>query len=192
MASITIAIPNRQADMSIPFAGICQSSSRLTLRELAMADEAAVHTYASDPEVTRFMVWGPNTAEETRTFVTRAVATAQTQPRTNFDLAVVVTETQTLIGGAALRLTDEHAGEIGYVLHRDHWSKGYGTEVAKALLQFGFQDLGLHRIIATCDPDNAASVRVLQKAGLQFERRISDHLMVRGSHRDSLVFGSVP
>lgn len=167
-------------------------TEHLTLRELTPADEAAVHAYASDPEVTRFMIWGPNTTEDTRTFVTRAVATAQTQPRTNFDLAVVITETQTLIGGAALRLTDQHTGEIGYVLHRDHWSKGYGTEVAKALLQFGFRDLGLERITATCDPDNDASARVLQKAGLQFERRVSDHLVVRGSFRDSLFFSSVP
>ena len=167
---------------------------RLTLREFVDADTAAVHAYAADPTVTRFMAWGPNTAEDTRAFVGNAIATSQAHPRTNFDLAVVHTATKELIGGAALQLTDSDLlhGEIGYILHRDHWSQGYGTEVAKALLEFGFQDLGLQRVTATCDPDNIGSARVLEKSGLQYERRISGHLLVRGSWRDSLLFSCSP
>lgn len=166
-------------------------TERLTLREFLPADEPAVHSYAADPLATRFLIWGPNTADETRTFLSDAIAASLEQPRTSYDLAVVETATHTLIGGAALRLSGSELrnGEIGYVLHRDHWSKGYGTEVAKALLQFAFDDLGLRHISATCDPDNDASAKVLQKAGLRFERRIENHLLVRGAARDSLLFG---
>jgi RimJ/RimL family protein N-acetyltransferase len=165
-------------------------TERLTLRDFMAADEAAVHSYASDPVVTRFLIWGPNTVEDTRTFIADAMAAAQLRPRRSFDLAVVETGTQALIGGAALRLSEDDLsdGEIGYALHRGHWSRGYGTEAAKGLLQFGFRELGLRRIMATCDPDNPASARVLQKAGLQYERRISNHLLVRGCWRDSLLF----
>lgn len=174
--------------------GIHIRTERLTLREFAPADEPAVHAYASDPVVTRFMVWGPNTIDDTRSFIANAIATSKAQPRNNFDLAVICSETQALIGGAALQVLDNepHNGEIGYILHRDHWSKGYGTEVAKALLQLAFANVGLHRVMATCDPENRASARVLQKAGMHVERRIAGHLLVRGSWRDSLVFGRSP
>ena len=171
--------------------GVHISTERLTLRELTPADAPSVHRYASDPAVTEFMVWGPNSAEDTRSFIAHAIATSQELPRTNFDLAVVHTATQALIGGAALRIGDHRGGEIGYVLHRAHWTKGYGTEIAKALLQLAF-DLGLTRVAATCDPDNHASARVLQKAGLHFEKRIDDHLVVRGVRRDSLLFVGAP
>lgn len=164
-------------------------SERLTLREFVIADEAAVHAYASDPVVTRFMVWGPNSAEETRRFIAEAIANSTSPERRAFDLAITGSQTKTLIGGAALRVLEpEDHGEIGYVLHRDYWSRGYATETAQALLRFGFDELGLRRISATCDPDNHASARVLQKAGLQFDRRIPHHLCVRGEWRDSLLF----
>jgi ribosomal-protein-alanine N-acetyltransferase len=165
-------------------------SDRLILRELVVTDEAAVHAYAADPVVTRFMVWGPNSTDETHRFITEAIADSQSPDRKLFDLAIVHRESQTLIGGAALRILDPEQGhgEIGYVLNRDYWSRGYATETAHALLRFGIDGLGLRRISATCDPENHASARVLQKAGLQFERRIPHHLCVRGEWRDSLLF----
>lgn len=162
---------------------------RLTLRDFVAADEAAVHAYASDPVVTRFLVWGPNTAEDTHRFIRDAIACSQAPERTNFDLAVVHTESRKLIGGAAIRVTDaeRHEGEIGYVFSRDVWSRGYATEAAEALLRFGFDHLGLRRITATCDAGNHASAKVLQKAGMHLEDNVS--VSVRGAWRDCLLFG---
>jgi [ribosomal protein S5]-alanine N-acetyltransferase len=57
--------------------------------------------------------------------------------------------------------------EVGYRLLPDAWGKGYATEGASALVRYGFEELGLHRIIGVTHPDNAASQRVLQKAGLR-------------------------
>jgi ribosomal-protein-alanine N-acetyltransferase len=164
-------------------------SDRLSLREYALADVAAVHAYASDPSVTRFLVWGPNTADDTRQFIARAVARSESLDRISFNLAVIHNESQRLIGGAALRVVDrerQHA-EIGYLLNREFWNQGYATEAARALLGFGFNRLRLRRISATCEPDNRASARVLQKAGMQFEAVIDSHPLVRGS---ALVFTS--
>jgi RimJ/RimL family protein N-acetyltransferase len=61
-------------------------------------------------------------------------------------------------------------GEIGYFLHPDWWGQGFGTEISTALLRFGFQKLHLHRLLATCDPRNTASKRVLEKIGMVYER----------------------
>ncbi|WP_269433171.1 GNAT family N-acetyltransferase [Paenibacillus sp. FJAT-27812] len=54
-------------------------------------------------------------------------------------------------------------------------SKGFATEAAKALLEFGFRELGLHRIFATCRPDNLGSAKVLQKIGMSYEGHIREH-----------------
>lgn len=168
-------------------------SDRLVLREFVETDEKAVHSYASDPMVTQFMDWGPNSIEDTRAFLREAVTQVETLPRRLFDLAVVDIESQALIGGAALSVTnvEHHRGEIGYVLHPDFWSNGLATEAARMLLRFGFGELQLRRISATCHPDNSASSRVLEKAGLAFEGRMRSHLFVRGVWRDSLLYAAI-
>jgi len=65
------------------------------------------------------------------------------------------------------------------------------TEAAELLLRFGVDHLQLRRISATCHPDNHASVRVLEKAGLEYEGRMRSHLFVRGAWRDSLLYAAV-
>lgn len=163
---------------------------RLMLREFVAADVAPVHAYASDPLVTRFLIWGPNSLEDTRQFIAEAIASSQSPDRTSFDLAAAESASSAPIGGAAVRVVDiaGRQGDIGYVLHRDFWSRGYATEIVRLLLEVGFDKLGLRRITATCDPDNLASARVLEKAGFQFEGKIDRHMFVRGSWRDSLLF----
>ena len=169
------------------------ASNRLVLREFVDTDENAVHSYASDPVVTQFMDWGPNSIEDTRAFLREATGQAGRPSRRSFDLAVVDTESQALVGSAALSVTNtEHRrGEIGYVIHPDFWSKGLATEAAQILLQFGFHQLQLRRITATCHPDNHASSKVLQKAGLLFEGRMRSHLLTRGAWRDSLLYAAI-
>jgi RimJ/RimL family protein N-acetyltransferase len=162
------------------------TSRRLVLREFVATDLPAVHSYASDPSVTRFMVWGPNDVAATKDFLTRAGASARRSPRTEYVLAVTLGGR--VIGGVDLSLTDGGVAEVGYVLHRDFWSHGYATEATRTLLRWAVEALPLQRITGTCDPDNVASARVLEKAGLRYERRISDHLVVRGSKRDSLLY----
>jgi RimJ/RimL family protein N-acetyltransferase len=61
--------------------------------------------------------------------------------------------------------------DVGYRYLKAHWGRGFATEAALASLDYGFRTLGLGRIIARAEPANAASLRVLAKIGLQFERR---------------------
>ena len=66
---------------------------------------------------------------------------------------------------------DRVEAELGYRLKREAWRKGYATEGSKALLEKSFQEFGLERVVATTLPENLASIRVLEKAGLRFETR---------------------
>lgn len=161
------------------------SGPRLALARFRVSDVDAVHVFASDPEVCRFTGWGPNTLEETRTFV----AEAARRHSDRFDLAVL--RGDEVIGSASVWTTSpEHrVGELGYTIRRDCWGARFATEVARLLVELGFDRLGLERLAATCDPDNVASTRVLEKAGLRREGLLRGLYVVRGRRRDRLVFG---
>ncbi|HHY08477.1 MAG TPA: GNAT family N-acetyltransferase [Corynebacteriales bacterium] len=155
-----------------------------------MSDWQRVHMYASDPEVVKFMEWGPNTAEESKDFVRMAIAIQKDKPRRHFDLAIVTGPEDCLIGGCGLYVTSSHNREafIGYCLSRDSWGKGYATEAAKRLICFGFTQLRLHRIFATCDPLNVASAKVLEKCGMTPEGRLRENKLIGKKWRDSLLY----
>ncbi len=165
-------------------------TDRLLLRDFVEDDIPAVHCYASDPEVVRYMVWGPNAEQESREAVERWLAQQGTDPRLDFALAIVLRAEERLIGGCSIRVSDpaSRAAYIGYCLNRDYWGRGYGTEAARALVAFGFQQLGLRRIFATCDTRNVASARVLEKAGMRREGHLREHKLIRGEWRDSYVY----
>ncbi|MGD0691677.1 MAG: GNAT family N-acetyltransferase [Acidimicrobiales bacterium] len=164
-------------------------TERLVLREFSLADQDATHRYGSDVEVTRYMTWGPNSLSDTANYLMDVVRRANAKPRTSFTLAVVNLDGD-LIGAAGLKLTDgeRRQGELGYVLAKDSWGSGYATEVARCLIAFGFNELGLDQITAICDPENHASARVLEKAGMRFEGTLRDHLHVQGAWRDSQLY----
>jgi [ribosomal protein S5]-alanine N-acetyltransferase len=165
-------------------------TERLMLREFRLDDEVAVHRYGSDEEVTRYLTWGPNSPTDTTAYLKQVAREAAREPRTSFTLAVATLDDE-LIGVANLTTTDTQAtSELGYVLAKDQWGHGYATEVARRLIVFGFDELGLRRITAACHPENFASARVLEKAGMHFEKTIRDHLRVRGGWRVFAVAAS--
>lgn len=167
--------------------------ARIRLRDFQQADLDAVHSFAGDAAVTTYTDFGPNTREESQQFISVAVAQAGQAERTVFDLAVELTGPGRLVGSASIRITSaaHRRGSLGFVLHPSCWSQGYATEAALMLMRFGWDELDLHRIEATCHPDNHASARVLEKIGMQREGRLRDHLLVRGGWRDSVVHAAV-
>ncbi len=166
------------------------STARLVLREYVEDDVAAVHAYAGDPEMTRYMAWGPNTERDTREFIREASAARAAAPRLIYDLAVTLRDGGRLMGGCGLRISEprHRGGFIGYILHRDAWGRGYASEAAGALVDFGFGTLGLHRIYAVCDPANAASARVLEKLGMRREGLLREHRWEKGRWVDELLY----
>jgi len=155
---------------------------RLVLRELKEADADAVNEFSSDPEVIRFMDWGPNSREDDLAFIRRAIASRRQRPRADFAIAIVLDKENRLIGGVAIRVSNSKnkKGWIGYCLKRSFWNKGYATEATRALLKFGFEHLRLHRVFATCDSANVASARVLEKAGMKREGHLREFKCVKG------------
>ena len=93
-------------------------TARLILRPFEESDAPAVHAYAGDPENLRFMLWGPNSLEQTQAFVTAAAAAMRRRPCRDIHLAVLSKESSVLIGGCSLSI-EGSGGELGYILRRD-------------------------------------------------------------------------
>ena len=165
-------------------------STHLLLRDFVVEDWRDLYAFTSLLQACRFEPWGPYSAGEARTHVQGRIEAAGEKPRTAFRLAVVFPETGTVIGegGLAIHSQSFRTGEIAYMIHPEYWGRGFATEVAFALLSFGFTTLNLHRIFATCDPRNLASEHVLQKLGMQYEGRMRETLLLRDGWRDSLLY----
>ncbi len=164
-------------------------TDRLIIREFTHDDFDAVHRYASNPNVVKFMVWGPNTEDETRQFIQTKLQSQVLRPRVSYDLAITLDGI--LIGGGGLALQGLKSGDadLGYCLNEDYWGKGLGTEFAAAMIKYGFEELDLHRVTAKCDPENHGSYRIMEKNGMTREGHIRENLRIRGKYRDSLVYG---
>jgi len=164
--------------------------TRVILREHTDGDLAAVLGYSADEMVARYVPWEPNTEEAARAFLAAAITAAEQTPRVSYELAIIERATDVLLGAARIGIESvpHQRADIGYVLRRDHWGEGLATEAARLLLGFGFDQLGMRRIWATSHPDNLPSARVLEKIGLSYEGRMRDHLFVKGTWRDSLVY----
>jgi ribosomal-protein-alanine N-acetyltransferase len=173
-------------------------TERLVLRDFVGEDWEAVYAYAADPEVVRYLWWGPRSAWETRAYLAHMLVAQRRQPRLLCELAMVRRADNRLIGACDLTLGGAGEGEmgtlaadeadLGYVLGRDAWGQGYATEAALALVTAGFTHLGLRRIVATCDPENVASAHVLEKAGLRRVAYLPRHQQAKGRWWDALLY----
>lgn len=105
------------------------------------------------------------------------------------EFAICTRDAGALIGGIGLSITARHKrGHLGYWLGVEFWGKGYATEAARAVLTYGFQTLGLHRIEAGHWPRNPASGRVLEKIGMQREGLMRGDLLKGDQFEDTILY----
>lgn len=162
-------------------------TERLALREISSADEGDVHEYASDPEVSRFECWGPNTVEVTREVVQGWLKQQEQWPREEVNLAVELKSERRLIGVFTLRakIDESQTAEFGFAFNRSYWNRGYATEAARTVVGTAFQRLRLHRVWAGCDTRNVGSYRVMEKLGMRREAHFVKDVWQKHEWRDS-------
>jgi len=146
-------------------------TDRLVVRPWEAGDLDAAFAMNRDPEVTRYLpdYMACATLDDARAWLEARIARHDPASGLGF-WAAVEAESGAVIGGAVLDHAPIGGGnqvEIGYFFARLAWGKGYATELAAGLLRYGFGTLGLDRIVAVIIPENAASGRVLEKAGMR-------------------------
>lgn len=144
---------------------------RLRLARWDLADFASFRPIAQDPEVMRFISRGtPWTEEQIGEFVRRQM---RHRARRGFCLWRIVRKSDgKTIGFCGLQplLEGKREVEIGWWLARNSWHRGIATEAARAAMRFAFDRAGLHRVVAIARRENGASLRVMRKIGMRFER----------------------
>lgn len=168
-------------------------TERLQMRKPALSDAGEIfRQYAQDAEVTRYLTWLPNRAvDQTREFLRGCLV--EWREGRSFHWVIVRKKDNRILGMITARV-DGHKWELGYVLARAYWGRGYMTEVLKALVQWGLKQPEIHRIWAVCDLENPASARVMEKAGMTREgvlRRWSVHPNIDAEPRDSYCYSIV-
>ncbi|MFC4403794.1 GNAT family N-acetyltransferase [Gracilibacillus xinjiangensis] len=139
-------------------------TERLIIREFQPEDWKAVLEYTSDNNVMRYIPEGVFSEQQAKDFVSKNVGeSAEKYP-------VLLKKENVLIGHIDFhQWPGEGTYEIGWVFHPAHHHKGFATEAARAILMYGFEKLDIHRIIATCQPQNTASYHVMEKIGMRRE-----------------------
>ena len=164
------------------------NTERLFLREFTQDDFESVHKYASNRNVVIYMEWGPNTEADTKRFIQDAIKKQIVKPRENYELAV--TFNGQLIGGTGIIIRSRSDGEaeIGYCIDEPYWGKGIASEVAAALIRHCFEELGMHRVIATGDEENIGSYRVMEKNRMTKEGLLRENKLIKGKRRNTLIY----
>jgi RimJ/RimL family protein N-acetyltransferase len=166
-------------------------TERLILREFHKSDLDSVYEYISDPQASMYMTWQDRmTKKDTARFIQMSISYHEKKPRKNYELAITFKGEKQLIGGCGIRVQSIHhkKADIGYIINRKYWGHGYATEAAWALVRFGFDKLMLHRIFATCDVKNSASIRVLEKIGMTREGLFREDFFIHGRWRSSYMY----
>ena len=139
-------------------------TNKLIIRGFEPDDWKSVYEYTRDREVMKYIPEGALSEEKAKELVNSNIGSEAEK------FPVVLKNENQLIGHMVFhKYFGSHTYEIGWVFHPGYQHKGYATEAAKAILEYGFSEMGLHRIIATCQPENIPSYRVMEKIGMRRE-----------------------
>lgn len=165
-------------------------TERLTIKPLVSNDAESLLEIFSDPEVMRYWNTSPwTTIQDSLDFINESNDSMQRQE--SLVLGVYLKSTGELAGKCMLFSYEKESkrAEIGFGLGRSYWGKGYINEAGEALIQYGFDSLGLRRIEAEIDPENQPSAKALEKLGFSREGLLRQRWEVNGIVSDSAMYG---
>lgn len=160
-------------------------TNRLVLRKLEVSDAEEYFSVLSDPETIKHTRWDLfNTVEDSIAYL--IYLEQKYQSRQAFHWGIIEKDSQKLIGRVAFISFDEENDrtEIGYVISKHYWNKGFISEAIQELIKYGFNELGVNRIEARCNEDNIGSERVMQKVGMKFEGILREQLKMKGNYKN--------
>lgn len=143
-------------------------TKRLFLRQPITEDAISIfEQYAKDPEVTKYLSWQPHKSiGQTDKYIERCLSVWNN--KSAFPYTLVKKQDVRLIGMVEIRING-HKADLGYVLTKSEWGKGYMPEAIKVLINWALRQNNICRVWAVCDLENNSSARVMEKVGMQQE-----------------------
>ena len=155
---------------------IILETKRLILRRLIKDDLDSLFELYSDPQVRKYFPEGTLTYEETKEELEWFLNGHPTHTELGL-WATIHKDTGQFIGRCGLlpwTIEGREEVEVAYMIARDYWRRGLGSEAAQGILQYGFEQLNLSRLICLIDRDNEASIKVAKGLGMTFEKEVDD------------------
>jgi len=156
-------------------------TERLILRKFRRDDFEALYSFLSRPDNSTYSYYWPDSEDGVRAFINESIRNAESNPCDDMQYAAITKAGNALIGSCNFVLTSD--SNIGWIVNKDYWNQGYGTEMGKAMLWLGFEEFCLRRIVACCDAENVGSFRIMEKIGMPREGMF---LECRRAHKQSL------
>ncbi len=165
---------------------------KVVLRELRKSDIDFAVRWVNDPEVTQYLMIYPPISEIAEERWLQNIGENKEGKFAFFVIEAIEGETTKPIGNVELSDINHLAGNAEFgiaIFEKDHWSNGYGTEVAELIIRYGFEQLNLHRISSFAHAFNERSIRLHRKVGFQEEGRRRKAYFRNGAYHDEVVFG---
>ena len=164
-------------------------TKRLLIRPISLDDMELIFEYRRDKETNKYQGWIPETLDDVEVFIEK-VSKKIDEPETWFQFVIIEKESQKLIGDLGVHFigSENKQTEIGCTLDKHFQNKGYATEALNALIDYLFNTLNKHRIIASIDPGNKGSIRLVERIGFRKEAHFVESLFVNGDWVDDLIY----
>lgn len=173
-----------------PFHQVTLTTARLSLRPLVPSDAEALFAVFSDPQVMRYWSTPPwPSVDSARDLIAKDQAAHATGEYIR--LGIALKDTDVIFGTCTLFdfVTQCRRAELGYGMASAMWGRGYMHEALRALVTYGFDELGLNRIEADIDPRNEASAKSLERLGFVKEGHLRERWIVDGEVSDTDLYG---
>lgn len=183
----------RSSERPLPHATAADSrvelgTTRLRIDALRYEDADALFRYRADPEVARYQGWRPDTLADAQDFIRAQADVSSPMPGIWLQRAIRLHDDGAVIGDLGVCLSEDRQAEFGISVSPSHQGHGYAREALGALLEFVFGALRVHRVHASVDPRNRASMALLRALGLRQEAHFRESLRLRGEWVDDVVF----
>jgi len=147
-------------------------TKRLIIKPSTMSELNELHEILNDEETMKFFTEGSYCKEEVMQILHKNELEI-------FHYSLILKDTNTVVGKISFHpWVEDDTYEIGWIMNKEYCNQGYMTEAVSAMLKYGFDTLHLHRIIATCHPDNKSSARVCEKIGMTLEGHFKESIKV--------------
>ena len=161
-------------------------TQRTSLRPILEEDKYSVFNYRKDSKTNKYQSWVPNTVQEVEKFISN-------NPKFNvadswFQLVIVEKKSNCVIGDVGLHFIDDYQVELGCTLSKDKHGNGIATEVLKGIIDYLFKELDKHRVLASLDPRNHQSIKLMERLKFRKEGHFVKSILVQGKWEDDVIY----
>ncbi|MCY1661966.1 GNAT family N-acetyltransferase [Chryseobacterium sp. SL1] len=164
-------------------------TERLLIRDLTLDDKQAVFNYRSDAEANKFQGWIPETLEDVEQFIERNNKEFN-QPESWYQVLITEKDSKAVIGDIGIHFfgSENLQAELGITLNKDFQGRGFASEALKGVINFLFGDLKKHRIMASIDPENIDSLKLMERIGFRKEGHFVKSLFWKNNWTDDVIY----